>query len=75
VTSEGICFVDEESPSAGGQWVVRFLAFEHCRAIEVARLRHPPLDGPAVSVSSDGQWMLSSQSQGGSELSLVENCQ
>jgi hypothetical protein len=39
----------------------------------VARLRHPHfLGGPAVSVSPDGRWMLSTQSQGESDLMLVE---
>jgi hypothetical protein len=55
------------------QWVVRFLAFGRQQAIDLARLRHPPyLGGPAVSVSSDGRWMLSTQSQGESDLMLVE---
>jgi hypothetical protein len=55
------------------RWIVRFLGFGQHHATEVASLRHPPyLAGPAVSVSSDGRWMLSTQSQGESDLMLVE---
>jgi len=40
----------------------------------VAQLRHPPFFGrPAISVSRDGRWMLSTQSQGESDLMLVNN--
>ncbi len=73
LTDEGLYFVDQESSSSGTSWVVRFQGFDRRHATEVARLRHPPfLGGPAVSVSSDGRWMLSTQSQGGSDLMLVE---
>jgi len=73
LTDEGLYFVDQESSSSGTSWVVRFQGFGRRHATEVARLRHPPyLGGPAVSVSSDGRWMLSTQSQGGSDLMLVE---
>ncbi len=73
LTAEGIYFVDQRPSTSGMQWVVRFLAFGQRNATEVARLRHPPfLGGPAVSVSPDGRWMLSTQSQGESDLMLVE---
>jgi Tol biopolymer transport system component len=74
LTAEGLYFVDEEPSSAGTSWVVRFQGFDRRRATVVARLRHPPfLGGPAVSVSSDGRWMLSTQGYGESDLMLVEN--
>ena len=58
----------------GNELVVRFRGFDRPHATEVARLRYPPsLGGPAVSVSSDGRWMLSTQSQGESDLMLVES--
>ena len=73
LTAEGIYFVDQRPSTSGMQWVVRFLAFGQQHATDLARLRHPPyLGGPAVSVSSDGRWMLSTQSQGESDLMLVE---
>ena len=73
LTAEGLYFVDQEPSSSGTSWVVRFLGFDRRDATEVARLRHPPfLGGPAISVSSDGRWMLSTQSQGESDLMLVE---
>jgi Tol biopolymer transport system component len=73
LTAEGIYFVDQRPSTSGMQWVVRFLAFGQQHAIDLARLRHPPyLGGPAVSVSSDGRWMLSTQSEGESDLMLVE---
>jgi hypothetical protein len=73
LTAEGLYFVDQESSSAGTSWVVRFQGFDRRHATEVARLRYPPfLGGPAVTVSSDGRWMLSTQSQGESDLMLVE---
>ncbi len=73
VTSHGIYFVDK-GPAADAPWVVRFLGIGQQRATDVARLQHPPyLDGPAVSVSPDGRWMLSTQGQGQSELMLVED--
>ncbi len=73
LTAEGIYFVDQNPPSSGVQWVVRFLGFGQRQATEVARLSHPPfLGGPAVSVSSDGRWLLSTQIQGESDLMLVE---
>jgi Tol biopolymer transport system component/DNA-binding winged helix-turn-helix (wHTH) protein len=74
LTDKGLYFVDEEPSSSGTSWVVRFQEFDRRDATEVARLRHPPfLGGPAISVSSDGRWMLSTQSQGESDLMLVEN--
>ena len=73
LTAKGLYFVDEEPSSSGTSWVVRFQGFDRRHATEVARLRHPPfLAGPAISVSSDGRWMLSTQSQGESDLMLVE---
>jgi hypothetical protein len=73
LTPEGLYFVDQEPSSSGTSWVVRFQGFDRRHATEVARLQHPPyLDGPAISVSSDGRWMLCTQSQGGSDLMLVE---
>jgi Tol biopolymer transport system component len=73
LTAEGIYFVDQRPSTSGMEWVVRFLAFGQQHATDLARLRHPPyLGGPAVSVSSDGRWMLSTQSQGESDLMLVE---
>jgi Tol biopolymer transport system component/predicted Ser/Thr protein kinase len=74
VASEGIYYVDQAPSPAGDQWVVRFLAFGQRRPTEVARLAHPPfLSGPAVGVSPDGRYLLSTQSQGSSDLMLVEN--
>jgi len=74
LTAKGLYFVDEEPSSSGTSWVVRFQGFDRRHATELARLRHPPfLGGPAISVSSDGRWMLSTQSQGESDLMLVEN--
>jgi hypothetical protein len=74
VTSQGICFLDEEPSPAGEQWLVRYLPFGQLRPTVVARLAHPPfLSGPAVSVSPDGRYLLSTQSQGGSDLMLVED--
>ena len=73
LTAEGLYFVDQEPSSSGTSWVVRFQGFDRRHATVVARLRHPPfLGGPAISVSSDGRWMLSTQSQGESDLMLVE---
>jgi Tol biopolymer transport system component/DNA-binding winged helix-turn-helix (wHTH) protein len=73
LTAEGLYFVDQESSSSGTSWVVRFQGFDQRHATEVARLRYPPfLAGPAISVSSDGRWMLSTQSQAESDLTLVE---
>jgi eukaryotic-like serine/threonine-protein kinase len=73
LTAEGLYFVDQEPSSSGTSWVVRFQGFDRRHATEVARLRHPPfLAGPAISVSSDGRWMLSTQSQAESDLMLVE---
>jgi Tol biopolymer transport system component len=74
LTTEGLYFVDQEPSSSGTSWVVRFQGFDRRHATVVAQLRHPPfLGGPAVSVSSDGRWMLSTQSQGESDLMLVES--
>jgi Tol biopolymer transport system component/DNA-binding winged helix-turn-helix (wHTH) protein len=74
LTAEGLYFVDQEPSSSGTSWVVRFQGFDQRHATEVARLRYPPfLGGPAVSVSSDGRWMLSTQSQGESDLMLAES--
>ena len=73
LTAEGLYFVDQEPSSSGMSWVVRFQSFDRPHATEVARLKYPPfLYGPAISVSSDGRWMLSTQSQGESDLMLVE---
>jgi hypothetical protein len=74
LAADGAYFVDQSPSAAGMQWVVRFLGFGQHHASEVARLRHPPfLAGPAVTVSSDGRWMLSTQSRGQSDLMLVES--
>jgi Tol biopolymer transport system component len=74
LTAKGLYFVDEEHSSSGTSWVVRLQEFDRRHATEVARLRHPPfLGGPAVSVSSDGRWMLSTQRREESDLMLVEN--
>jgi Tol biopolymer transport system component/DNA-binding winged helix-turn-helix (wHTH) protein len=73
LTANGVYFVDEEHSSSGTSWVVRFQGFGRRHATEVARLRHPPfLGGPAISVSSDGRWMLSTQRQEESDLMLAE---
>jgi len=73
LTAEGIYFVDQRPSTSGMPWVVRFLALGQQHATDLARLRHPPyLGGPAVSVSSDGRFLLSTQSQGESDLMLVE---
>ena len=74
LTAKGLYFVDEEPSSSGMSWVVRFQAFDGHHAIEVARLQHPPfLAGPAITVSADGRWMLSTQSERLSDLMLVES--
>ncbi len=73
VTAEGIYFVDQEPTSSGVRWVVRFLRFGQGRTTEVAQLTYPPyLSGPALCVSPDGRWILSTQDQSGSDLMLVE---
>ena len=73
LTADGVYFVDQTFSGAGMRWVVRFLGFGQRHATEVASLRYPPyLGGPAVSVSSDGRFLLSTQSQGESDLMLVE---
>jgi hypothetical protein len=73
LTAAGIYFVDQRPSSTGTQWIVRFLAFGQQHATDLARLRYPPfLGGPAVSVSSDGRFLLSTQGQGESDLMLVE---
>jgi len=74
MTSEGLYFVDQAPTSSGTSWVVRFQGFDRRHATVVAQLRHPPfLGGPAISVSRDGRWLLSTQNQGESDLMLVEN--
>jgi eukaryotic-like serine/threonine-protein kinase len=74
LTDEGIYFVDQDSSSSGTRWVVRFRGFDQRHATEVARLRLPPfLGGPAISVSRDGRWLLSTQRQEDSDLMLVES--
>ena len=73
VTNDGLYFVDREPAASRTSWVVRFQAFGRRHATEVARLRFPPfLGGPAISVSSDGRWLLSTQSREESNLMLVE---
>jgi Tol biopolymer transport system component len=73
LTNDGLYFVDQEPSASGTSWVVRFQSFAERQATEVARLEHPPFfAGPAVSVSSDGRWMLSTQSHEQSDLMLVE---
>jgi Tol biopolymer transport system component len=73
LTAQGIYFIDQRPSTSGMQWVVRFLAFGRQQPTELARLRQPPfLGGPAVSVSSDGRFLLSTQSQGESDLMLVD---
>ena len=73
LTADGLYFVDEKPSSSGTSWVVRFQGFDRRPATEVARLRHPPfLGGPAISVSSDGRWMLSTQGYEESDLMLAE---
>jgi hypothetical protein len=73
LTAEGLYFVDQEPSSSGTSWVVRFQGFDRRPATEVARLRLPPfLGGPAISVSRDGRWLLSTQRQEDSDLMLVE---
>ena len=72
LTAQGLYFVDQEPSSSGTSWVVRFQGVDRCPATVVAQLRHPPfLGGPAVSVASDGRWMLS-KSQGESNLMRVK---
>jgi dipeptidyl aminopeptidase/acylaminoacyl peptidase len=74
LTAEGLYFVDQEPSSSGTSWVVRFQRFDQRNAAEVARLRYTPfLGGPAISISPDGRWMLSTQIQVESDLMLVEN--
>ena len=73
LTAEGLHFVDQEPSSSGTSWVVRVQGFDWRHATVVARLRHPPfLGGPAISVSSDGRWMLSTQGYQESDLMLAE---
>ena len=73
LTAEGLYFVDQEPSSTGTGWVVRFKSFDRRNATVVARLRRPPfLGGPAISVSSDGRWMLSTQGYVESDLMLAE---
>jgi Tol biopolymer transport system component len=73
VAAEGVYFVDQKATSSGMRWVVRFLRFGQGPATEVGQLTYPPyLSGPALSVSPDGRWILSTQQQSGSDLMLVE---
>ena len=73
LTAEGLYFVDQEPSSLGTSWVVRVQGFDRRHATVVARLRHPPfLGGPAISVSSNGRWMLSTQGYQESDLMLAE---
>jgi Tol biopolymer transport system component/DNA-binding winged helix-turn-helix (wHTH) protein len=73
LTAEGLYFVDQEPSSSGTSWVVRVQGFDRRHATVVARLRHPPfLGGPAISVSSDGRWMLSTQGYQESDLMLAQ---
>ena len=68
------CAPSTEQPPSGTSWVVRFQGFDRRPATEVARLRLPPfLGGPAISVSRDGRWLLSTQRQEDSDLMLVES--
>jgi hypothetical protein len=65
---------DLGTTGSGQHWVVNFLDFESRRVTQVAQLRHPPfLNGPALDVSSDGRWILSTQVQEESDLMLVED--
>jgi Tol biopolymer transport system component len=74
LTAEGIYFVDRRPSSTGLRWVVRFQGFGQRHATDVARLRHPPfLGGPAVSASSDGRWILSTQLREEYDLMLIED--
>jgi hypothetical protein len=67
-------FVDRRPSSTGLQWVVRFQDFGQRDATDVARLRYPPfLGGPALSVSPDGRWILSTQLREEYDLMLIEN--
>ena len=73
LTDQGLYFVDQESSSSGTSWVVRFQRFDRRHATEVARLPLAPfLGGPAISISPDGRWMLSTQTEEESDLMLVE---
>ena len=73
LTAEGLYFVDQEPSPSGTGWVVRFQGFDRRDATVIARLRRPPfLGGPAVSVSPDGRWMLSTQGYVESDLMLAE---
>jgi serine/threonine protein kinase/Tol biopolymer transport system component len=73
VTAEGLYFVDRAA-APGLPWVVRFQAFGQRHATDLARLRYPPnLGAPAVSVSSDGRWFLSTQVREESDLMLIED--
>jgi Tol biopolymer transport system component len=76
VATEGIYFVDRRagtSPSTE-RWGVRFFSLKEHRVSDVATLRYAPrLAGPALSVSSNGRWILVSQQQEESDLMLVEN--
>jgi serine/threonine protein kinase len=74
LTAEGLYFLHQERSSSGTSWVVRFQSFDRRPETEVARLRLPPfLGGPAISVSPDGRWLLSTQRQEDSDLMLVES--
>jgi hypothetical protein len=76
VATEGIYFVDRragDSPSTQ-RWGVRLFSLKEHRVSDVSTLRYAPrLAGPALSVSSDGRWILVSQQQEESDLMLVEN--
>jgi len=73
LTADGLYYVDEEPSPSGPSWVVHFKGFDGRPATVVARLRYTPFfSGPAISVSRDGRWLLSTQSQEDSDLMLVE---
>lgn len=75
VTPRGIYFVDRHEASTEGEhWVVALFDLGRREATDVASLPYPPrLAGPALSVSSDGRWILTSQEQEESDLILAEN--
>ena len=74
LTPRGIYFVDRHEASTSSEhWVVSLLDLDQLEVTEVTRLPYAPrLAGPALSVSSDGRWILTSQEQEESDLILAE---
>ncbi|MCW5978845.1 MAG: PD40 domain-containing protein [Bryobacteraceae bacterium] len=74
VSADGIYFVTRGDAAAGEGWALRFYSFATKAVADLAGLPKPPsLDGPALSVSPDGKWILCVQSESTGDLAMVED--